>query len=162
MKQYFNDFQCVAGSVFHKCRAAVKKKEIALIAFRQTFWSSTVHILTQKFRQAHKRSLSIAWLLLKLLCYCWVSPSPPWQATSAAQSVQERMIRTRARWNKWCRHKRKSCLSHAYGASPHGTGVSKSHAYVMPKGLSCMAPRSLQHAFTWCGFTMFLRPFLLF
>ena len=30
--------------------------------------------------QDHKRSLSIAWVLLKLLHYCWVSPFSFWQA----------------------------------------------------------------------------------
>ena len=35
---------------------------------------------------------------------------------------------------KCYRQKRKSCLSHAYGASPHGTAVLKSHAEVCLKG----------------------------
>ena len=34
--------------------------------------------------------------------------------------------------------------------------------WVMPTRLFCMAPRSLQHLFNWCGFKMFLRPFLCF
>jgi hypothetical protein len=140
----FTHWILVTTWVFVRLPSCIPNQSIAR-GRRKPFRASGLHILpshrhSRNHRHSHSRHLKLKHM--KTTCL-----EPPFQKETGI---------------KCYRQKRKSCLSHAYGASPHGTAVLKSHAEVMPKGLSCMAPRSLQHAFNWCGFTMFLRPFLLF